>query len=230
MSQSISRPRGTARFPTAKRRALATALLIAVLAVAASSETLHGWLIAILSWTQAVIQSRPVLGMSVFVLYAAAAAMLAFLGSAPIVPVGVYAWGKGVSMVLLWTGWILGGACSYGIGRFLGRPVVKALRAGEALERYEKWFPARATFSLVLLFQIALPSEVPGYLLGIARYSFWRFLASLALAELPYAAATIYLGAGFIERQTWLLIGVGAALVALAGWSLYALHRRLSGN
>jgi uncharacterized membrane protein YdjX (TVP38/TMEM64 family) len=168
------------------------------------------------------------MGASIFVLYAALAAMLAFVSSAVIVPVSVYVWGSGFSMLLLWVGWILGGALSYGISRYFGRTVVNALRAGPALERYETRISQRAPFGLVLLFQLAVPSEVPGYLLGLIRYPFWKYLGALALAELPYAVVTVYLGDSFLERRTYTLIAVGATLAAFSAWALYTLHRRIA--
>lgn len=216
------------RLPTATRRALLVVLAAAALALVASSDDLHAWLIAFLPTAEAIIRSRPVLGATIFVLFSALAAMLAFVSSAVIVPVGVYVWGKPASMLLLWTGWILGGATAYALSRYLGRPVVKRFRAGVVLERYEDRISHRAPFGLVLLFQLAVPSEVPGYLFGLMRYTFWKYLAALALAELPYAVATIYLGASFIERRTYTLVSVGVAVAALSGWALYTLHRRFA--
>jgi uncharacterized membrane protein YdjX (TVP38/TMEM64 family) len=221
-------PARAARLPTAWRRALLVGLAAAALAIVASSDDLHGWLIAFLPTAEAIIRARPVLGISVFVLFAAASAMLAFVSSAVIVPVGIYTWGTAVSMLLLWTGWILGGVSAYGLSRYFGRAVVRAISTGAALERYENRLSRRAPFGLVLLFQLAVPSEVPGYLLGLLRYPFGKYLAAVALAELPYAVATIYLGAGFIERRTTVLVGVGVALAAFSGWALYTLQHRLS--
>lgn len=216
------------RLPTATRRALAVLLVAAGLALVASSDAIHAWLIGFLPTAETIIRRRPMLGATIFVLFSALAAMLAFVSSAVIVPVGVYVWGKTTSMLLLWAGWILGGVCAYSISRYLGRPVVKALRAGPALARYENRISHRTPFGLVLLFQLAVPSEVPGYLFGLVRYTFWKYLAALALAELPYAVATIYLGASFIERRTYVLVGVGVAVAAFSGWALYTLHRRFA--
>jgi uncharacterized membrane protein YdjX (TVP38/TMEM64 family) len=209
------------------QRALVLVLLVAILALIASSDELHAWLTSILPAAEAIIRSRPILGVSVFVLFAAASAMLAFVSSAAIVPVGVFVWGSTTSMLLLWAGWILGGVFAYGLSRGFGRPVVRLLRVDTALARYEDLISRRAPFGLVLLFQLAVPSEVPGYLLGLMRYRFWKYLAALALAELPYAVSTVYLGSSFIERRTYVLIGVGAATAALSGFALYKLHRRL---
>ena len=117
--------------------------------------------------------------------------------------------------------------CAYGLGRTFGRRLVQALSSAPALERYEHRLSRRAPFGLVLLFQVAVPSEVPGYLLGLLRYPPGKYLAALALAELPYAVATIYLGSGFIERQTSLMVGVGVTLAAFSAWALRRLHVRL---
>ena len=211
---------------SARRRALMLGLLVAALVVVASSTQLHGWLVGFLPEAEALIRNRPVLGVTVFVLFAAASAMLAFVSSALIVPVGVYVWGKGISTMLLLFGWILGGVVAYTIGRYLGRPAVKAITSNPLLDRYADRVSAKAPIGLVLLFQAALPSEVPGYVLGLIRYSFWKYLGVLALTELPYSVATIYLGAGFVERRITLLIVVGALMVTFSGLALHALHRR----
>ena len=230
MNGAVPTPLDTRRLPTAKRRALLLVLVATGLALVTSSDDLHAWLIGFLPTAETIIRERPVLGMSIFILFSALSAMLAFVSSAVIVPVAVYVWGEAATMLLLWAGWILGGVSAYTIGRYFGRAVVHALSAGPDLERYENRISRRAPFGLVLLFQVALPSEVPGYLLGLVRYRFWKYLGALALAELPYTAATVYLGAGFVERRTYLLVGVGAAVAAFSGWALYTLHRRLTAR
>jgi uncharacterized membrane protein YdjX (TVP38/TMEM64 family) len=95
------------------------------------------------------------------------------------------------------------------------------------MERYEGLITQRASFGLVLLFQMAVPSEIPGYLLGLLRYHFGKYLAALALAELPYALATVYISSGFIERRMALLVGAGLAVVAFSGWAVYTLHQKM---
>jgi uncharacterized membrane protein YdjX (TVP38/TMEM64 family) len=217
-----------ARLPAARRRALGILLAVAALALVASTGGLHEWLVGFLPTAEAIIKESPVLGMSFFVMFAAASAMLAFVSSAVIVPVGIYVWGTGVSALLLWTGWIIGGLCAYAISRYFGRAIIRSITSGIVLERYEHLISQRAPFGFVLLFQLGLPSEVPGYVLGLARYPFWKYLAALALAELPYAIATIYLGASFIEGRPFILVAVGLMVATFSGWALYTLHGRIS--
>ena len=228
MSKSFSALSAGAWLPTTKRRVWVIILLAVALALVTSFAELHAWMISLLPAAEAIIRERAVLGMVIFVVFAALSAMLAFVSSAVIVPVGVYVWGKAASMLLLWVGWILGGVTAYTLSRYFGRAVVHALLPRPVIERYENLIPRRAPFGFVLLLQLALPSEVPGYLLGLMRYHFWRYIAALALAELPYAVATIYLGAGFIERRIYLLIGVGIAVAVFAGVALHALHRQIA--
>jgi uncharacterized membrane protein YdjX (TVP38/TMEM64 family) len=203
-------------------------LLAAALALVTSFARLHDWLIGMLPAMETLIRQRAALGVLTFVVFAALSAMLAFVSSAVIVPIGVFVWGKAVSMLMLWLGWILGGVTAYTLSRYFGRAVALALLPRGVIERYENLIPRRAPLGFILLLQLALPSEVPGYLLGLMRYHFGRYIVALALAELPYAVATVYLGAGFIEGRTYMLIGVGVAVAAFAGLALHALHRQLT--
>jgi len=228
VNKSISSLSVGAWLPTTRRRVIVVLLLAAALVLVTSFAGLHARLVSLLPAAEAVIREQAALGVLVFVVFAALSAMLAFVSSAVIVPVGVFVWGKSATLLLLWVGWILGGVTAYTLSRYFGRTVVQAVLPRVVIERYEKLIPRRAPFGFVLLLQLALPSEVPGYLLGLMRYDFWRYIAALALAELPYAVATVYLGAGFIERRTYLLIGVGVAVALFGGLALHALHRQIA--
>ena len=148
---------------------------------------------------------------TLFIVFSALSAMIAFFSTAVITPVAVETWGAGTSIALLWTGWMLGGVCAYGIGRSLGRPVVRALTSHDALDRFENRISSRAPFGLVLLFQLAMPSEVPGYVLGIARYQFLKYILILGMVELPFAIGTVQLGASFVQQRSYMLLAIGAA-------------------
>jgi uncharacterized membrane protein YdjX (TVP38/TMEM64 family) len=207
------------------RRAVILALLTALLASLAMSDALHAALIEVLAVGDAIIARHPVLGPVVFVVFAALSAMLAFVSTAVLLPVAVFTWGEATSILLLWCGWLLGGACSYLVGRFLGREVVRWLTAEALLRRLERRLGPSTPLGLVLLFQLALPSEIPGYVLGLVRYSFVKYLVVLALIELGYAVATVELGASFLERRTGTIIVVGAAATLLSVLAYSRLRR-----
>ena len=180
------------------RRGAVLVVACVILALVGTSDDLHQALLKVLDAASKLIAERPVLGAFLFVVLSALSAMLAFVSSAVLVPVALYTWGETVCAVLLWLGWILGGATAYNLGRWLGRPVVRWLLPTETLDRYEDRLSTETPFGLIVLLQLALPSEVPGYLLGLVRYPFWRYLLALALAELPYAVGTVYLGESFL--------------------------------
>lgn len=209
------------------RRGAVLVLACVILALVGTSDDLHRSLLSVLDAASKLIAERPILGAILFVLLSALSAMLAFVSSAVLVPVALYAWGETVCALLLWLGWILGGATAYTLGRWLGRPVVRWLLPTETLDRYEDRLSTETPFGLIVLLQLALPSEVPGYLLGLVRYPLWRYLLALGLAELPYAVGTVYLGESFLERRLVLLLALGVAGAVFMFLAVRSLHRRL---
>ena len=208
-------------------RALILLLLLGGVAFLASSSEFQSALAWGLAKAEPVIARHPVWGAVLFLLLSAFSAMLAFFSSAVLVPVAIQAWGKLACTFLLWLGWILGGVCAYGIARFWGRPVVRRLASARGLARYEERISRNTPLGLVLLFQLAVPSEIPGYVLGLARYGLRKYLMVLALAELPYAVGTAYLGESLMKQRTVLLLGLGALAILVSAWALHVLRRRL---
>jgi uncharacterized membrane protein YdjX (TVP38/TMEM64 family) len=210
-----------------RARALLLVIVVVVLAIIASHGAVHAALLRLLGLAEGAIAGHPVLGAVVFIVLAAVSAMLAFVSSAVLVPPAVYVWGASLTALLLWCGWILGGICAYSIGRGLGQPVVRRLTSRETLARYQYRLSKHTPFGLVFLFQLALPSEIPGYALGMANYPLTRYLVALAMAELPYVVGTVFLGEGLVQRRMTLLLTVGAAsvLFSLIAWRV--LQRRL---
>lgn len=208
-------------------RVAATAFGIAMLVLLASSDAVHGALVGLFEAADRSIAGHPIAGPALFVLFAGSSAMLAFVSSSLLVPAAIVAWGRTTTLVLLWLGWTLGGVVSYALARFLGRPAVALLGAGGPLATWEERISKRAPLSVALLFQIAVPSEVPGYVLGFVRFPFWRYLAVVALGELPFAVGTVYVGESFLERRTPLLVLLGAVGIGASLLAFRALHRRL---
>ncbi|WP_375759632.1 TVP38/TMEM64 family protein [Corallococcus exercitus] len=217
----------TRGLPSMWGRALLLGLLLAGLALLASSEAFQSLLRRVLAAVAPVISAHPVWGAVLFVLLSALSAMLAFFSSALLLPVALQAWGKAVCVLLLWVGWLLGGAFAYGIARAWGRPLIRRLTSARQLAHFEERISRRTPFGVVLLFQLAVPSEIPGYVLGLARYGLRRYLAVLALAELPYAVGTVYLGESFLEQHTAMLLGLGAAGILAGLWAFHLLRERL---
>lgn len=209
-------------------RALALLLVCAAVALLLNVDVLYAQLQRLLAAAEPVIRGHPVAGGALFAVLSAASAMLAFFSSALLVPVAVYSWGRPVTIVLLWLGWLLGGACAYAMGRYFGRPLVRSVVSTRLRDFYLERLPRQVDFPIVLLIQMALPSEIPGYLFGTLRVRFGTYLAALALVEAPYAIGTVLLGESLIKRQGgWLLLLAAVGLGASLGAG-YLLHQRLA--
>jgi uncharacterized membrane protein YdjX (TVP38/TMEM64 family) len=209
-----------------RRHLLIVGTLIIVAGLIAASDTLHDKTAAIVFWTEGIISQAPLLGMLVFVLLAMLSAMVAFFSSSLLAPVAIYAWGKAACLALLWCGWFLGGIASYCIGRYLGRSFVSMIIAGEKIASWESQVSERTRFVHILLFQAVVPSEIPGYVLGILRYRFLLYLTALGITEIPYALAAVYLGESFLKGDSMIFILVGIGMILLAIF-LFQIHRLL---
>jgi uncharacterized membrane protein YdjX (TVP38/TMEM64 family) len=209
------------------RRVLELAVIVALAVALMTFDPLHDAVQALLDRVTAIIAVHPTAGKVVFFIASVLSAMLAFFSSAIVVPAAVYAWGPRTTVLLLWSAWLAGGCCSYAIGRTLGRRIASWLVSPERVAYYADRITRRASFGTILLFQIALPSEVPGYVLGTVKHPFWRYLAALAIAELPYAIGAVYLGDSFVHRNYVLLLALGVAGALASAVAIRSLRRRV---
>jgi len=210
-----------------RRRVAALAALVAAAGLVVASDTLHAQVSELVTWAEAMIARAPLTGMAVFVVLSMLSAMLAFFSSGLLTPVAIAAWGKLVTLGLLWLGWLLGGALSYGVGRYLGRSAAGAMIGAATLAAWEDRVGSRSHAVHVLLFQIAMPSEILGYVLGVLRYSFGTYIGVLALTEIPYAVAVVYLGESFLAGNGVVFVALGMGMIALSAGLYLAVRRRV---
>lgn len=199
-------------------RILVLVLLGGALMALGLSSSVHEALIGVLEASREVIAAHPVAGPIIFLVLAAVSAFMSFMSSVVLIPAAVYAWGPVPTMVLLWIGWTLGGAIAHSLAYYFGRPLLRWLAPPESVERYERLLRQHTSFTEILLFQMALPSELVGYGLGLARCPLGRYLAALAVAQVPYAAGTVLLSIGFVQRDIRTIIGVTSiGIIAMLG-------------
>ena len=201
-----------------RRVALLVAFVAIVLAVT-TSDALHQAFVDVLAIAERLMRAYPRAGMLAFVGLASLSAMLSFFSSSALVPVGVYVWGAQQTMLMLWVGGVLGGTAGYWMARTLGRRIVKRLVPEAPFRRYETFFRTRAQWRTVLLFRLALQSELPSYVLGVLRYPFRRYLPMMLLGEIPFVFFAVYLGETLLERNgvvfaIALSLGVGLTVLA----------------
>ena len=202
-------------------------VMVAALITLALSDPVHRAVLQVFEAAKGIIEQHPLAGAALFVVLSSLAAMLAFFSSAVLVPPAVYAWGPVVCAALLWLGWMLGGVISYGLAYRFGAPVMRWLAPGKSIDKYQAKIRQQASFGFILLFQLALPSEIPGLVLGLAHFPLEKYLLALAIAELPYAVGTTMLGASFVSRDFRLLIALGAVATLAAVLLGRELRRRM---
>lgn len=209
-------------------RGLALAVLAVLLIFMATSAAFKGHIDDVAGWSLRFAQSHPFQGAIIFVLSAAASAMLAFASSAILVPPATVVWGKLGAFLLLWGGWTLGAVAAYGLGR-LATPLLIRLGYGKKLVKYQQFVSGKMRFWSVLIFCIAVPSEVPGYLFGSAHYPFGKFIAAIGISEAIYAVALVVIGERLLAmRPSIVFIGVGILIVGAV--AVASLMKRPSAN
>jgi uncharacterized membrane protein YdjX (TVP38/TMEM64 family) len=213
---------GDRAFP---RRLVLLLVALAVAGAVVASAPLHDALTTLVDAADVFIARAPVTGALVFVALTALSAMIAFFSTGLLAPVAIATWGSLGTFALLWVGWLLGGAVSYAIGRYLGRSVAGALVGAATLDRWERVVRDRSHVTHLLLFQVAMPSELLGYVLGLLRYSFLTYIGVLVMTEIPYALAVVYLGQSFLAGDAVGFVLVGAAAIAVST-GLYLWLRR----
>jgi uncharacterized membrane protein YdjX (TVP38/TMEM64 family) len=213
-----------------QKQLVGSALLLLVAIVVAASGPLHGAAEGAIGLVEGMIGQHPGWGAFAFLTLAALSAMLAFFSIVALIPVATHHWGQATTVALLWVGWLAGGAMAYGVGRFLGSRVARALVSAPRIEYLEERLTARAPFWMIVLLQLAVPSEIPGYVLGSLRYRFPAYFLALALAELPFAVGAVALSSGFLDRRYGMMVLVGAVGLGALAWAIRRLRRELEAR
>ena len=207
------------------RRLVLLLLVVAAAGLVVASAPLHGALTSLVAAGEAFMARAPVAGAAVFVGLTALSAMVAFFSTGLLAPVAIATWGPFTTFLLLWIGWLAGGAVSYAVGRYLGRGVAGVLVGAETLEHWERELRDRSHVTHLVLFQLAMPSEILGYVLGIVRYSFLTYIGVLSLTEIPYALAIVYLGESFLAGDAVRFVLAGVVAIAVSAGLYFWLRR-----
>lgn len=163
---------------------------------------------------------------ALFTALAALSATFFLLSSAPLVPLAIAAWGSPLTFGLLLLGWVLGGMLTYGAGR-AAYPLVKKLSLYEKTAYYREKLTPRSQFWLVLLFRLAIPAEIPGYVLGSLRYSFRKYLLATFISEFLVAVIAVYASEALLQRNEIAFISLVIMSVLLFSLLRHMFHKRL---
>ena len=208
----------TKKFLAKKRSALwfwiTLAIIVLLLTLLLYSATFRSFIDKATDWAKVIMNAHPVMGAAVFFLFAGISAMFAFTSSVVLVPAANLVWGKLITFLLLWGGWMAGAIAAFGIGN-VARPLLVRLGYEETLDKYQHFVSKRMKFWSVLLFCFAVPSEVPGYLFGGLQYPFLKFLGAIAIVESIYALGIVIAGENLVADRPFSLLVTVAILIVI---------------
>ncbi len=211
-----------------KKKIILLAVVAAAILIFWSSVVLQEEYGRLVGFFENLVTAKPVLSIFIFLLLTVFSMMFLFFSSVFLVPVAVSVWGSLTTTALLLAGWFLGAIFSYILGRYAGYPILKYFISPRKLDYYHNLFSENSSLLLVFLLRFTLPSEIPGYALGLLRFNFQKYLLITMLAEIPYAFVMVYAIGAILNKDpivlgsivfTWLL-----AVILLAR----LLYKRLS--
>ena len=116
---------------------------------------------------QALLGAYPALGIAVFFASSVLAVLMPVLTNLPLLPLAVMAYGPVWTALILLTGWVLGAALSFALGRHARALVLRRFPGMQRHGEIERLIhPRQRLWSLVLL-RVTFPVDVLSYALGM---------------------------------------------------------------
>lgn len=210
------------------RRILITFILVLGAALLFwSSRSLQGIFFETVASVQEYTYESTALMVALFITLAALSAMLSPFSSIPLAPVAIMVWGKSLTVVFLLSGWLIGGALAYVVGYSVGYPLVRQFSSFEKIRYYREKISEKTEFLLILLFRLSMPAEIPGYVLGIARYHFGKYLLATLIAEAPFAIIVAYASEALVANNIKMFIALVAVVCIVVALLFYFFTKKL---
>ncbi len=180
-----------------------------------SSVSLQNYFYDVVLIMENYAENHELMAFFVFIFFSVFSAMFFMFSSIWLVPAAIFIWGEFLTANFLFVSWIIGAALSYSIARYAGYLVFDKIISSGKISRYRDFFRDEEGFWMIFLLRLVLPSEIPGYAMGVIGYNFGKYLLATALAELPYAFLTVFLIDSIINQEpTTLIILAGIWLIA----------------
>jgi len=129
----------------------------------------------------------------------------------------------------VWIGAMIGAWLSFGLARWLGRPVVEALVARRHWDKVDAWTAQQGAGTLLVSrFIPVIAFNLINYAAGLTNMSWRTFTWATGLGILPLTALMVYMGDQMRHLAWWHWAALSAAAVAL--WLGLWLLRRGAGR
>lgn len=184
-----------------KRRLIIFLIIIVIAFLFWSSAELQKIFSSSILFTNQYLEQHPLIGIISFWAISALSAIISPFSSIPIVPFIATIWGNIPTMFLLLLGWLSGSIISYFLGSSTGYILAQKIFSPKRAGRYKQELSMQANFLTVLLFRLAMPTEIAGYVLGTIKYNFIKYFLATIIAETLFAFLIVYSGEAFVEAN-----------------------------
>ncbi len=150
----------------------------------------------------------------IFLFIAIASALLSPLTNVPLIPIAVALCGTVITIALLLAGWIIGDIIAYYIGKCIGRPIIRYIISAERFDKLINAVKKHTRFHVLLLLRIVLPTEL-GYVFGVIRYQFWKYLILTSLANITFVFITVYASKAILDGKRIEFFSLLALLITI---------------
>lgn len=212
-------------FHSGKLRMIAFLAIVVLFLFFLNSERFEDAFYSVIFWGEDLINSQPFFGTIFFFLLSALSAIFAFASTILLLPSAILVWGIPLTFLLLLGGWIAGAIVTYWIGAWLARPALAFIVSEKKLLQYESLISKKAKFWMILLFCLAVPSEIPGFILGAMRYDFPKFISAVLIAETVYALGVISAAQNILDKEIISASGIVFLFIILITAASIALIR-----
>ena len=153
------------------------------------------------------------LGIGVFVATSAVAVLVPMLTNLPLVPLAVLAWGPGWSAALLLSGWVIGAALAFLLGRHARASILRHFPSVQRHGDIDRLIHPRHRLVSLVLLRMTFPVDVLSYALGLFSRSttLAENIVSTAIGGAPFAALFALLPT--LSATAQLLVFAASALV-----------------
>jgi uncharacterized membrane protein YdjX (TVP38/TMEM64 family) len=140
-----------------------------------------------------------------------------------------YVYGFIPGLIFAICGWTIVAVLTYFIGRFVGRPVLRAILGRRFTDLEEAMNAGGVRLMLIARLLPIVPLALLGYVAGATRESLWRVAWTSFLGYLPLTTAVAYLGsqAKSFSASNPIVWIIAVALVAIIiGSHFYGRHHK----
>ncbi|MCR4330868.1 MAG: VTT domain-containing protein [Patescibacteria group bacterium] len=207
-----------------KQALLIIGVLVAITLLFWYSLSLQETFYNIVSFFETYVRQNEALGLLVFMLTAALAALVGPFTNLPLIPVAVALFGTVPTTLLLLGGWLIGDTIAYLIGRYIGYPAVRYVISAKRFDAWLSTISPHTSFFKMFLLRLALPAEL-GYAFGTIRYPFWKYFLLTFFAELPFVLVTIYASEAILLGERLQFFGLIALMSVIFFGAFYLVRK-----